>query len=260
MALRRDNFDAFCSLLAGLVDGLAAFLGVMAAVWIRFDSGLIPLKHAELFPPRIMYVAAAAVIAPLLIIIFRQIGLYIRPQLGPFGDKLPRLVRGVSITLATALALSFVVRPADWPPYSRTVALLAFFTVLLFVLLERFILFRLELHWARRTAPIRRIMIIGVDELAARLRRALEREPRLRSRLAGYLLPASRTAAHPPVHRHHPAGKATSANWKKWWRMSRWTKSFWPTPPFLRAPSRRFCFTANAIWFPSAWCRTCTAC
>ena len=50
MALRRDNFDAFCSLLAGLVDGLAAFLGVMAAVWIRFDSGLIPLKHAELFP------------------------------------------------------------------------------------------------------------------------------------------------------------------------------------------------------------------
>ena len=63
MALRRDNFDAFCSLLAGLVDGLAAFLGVMAAVWIRFDSGLIPLKHAELFPPRIMYVAAAAVIA-----------------------------------------------------------------------------------------------------------------------------------------------------------------------------------------------------
>ena len=189
MALRRDNFDAFCSLLAGLVDGLAAFLGVMAAVWIRFDSGLIPLKHAELFPPRIMYVAAAAVIAPLLIIIFRQIGLYIRPQLGPFGDKLPRLVRGVSITLATALALSFVVRPADWPPYSRTVALLAFFTVLLFVLLERFILFRLELHWARRTAPIRRIMIIGVDELAARLRRALEREPRLRSRLAGYLLP-----------------------------------------------------------------------
>ena len=207
MALRRDNFDAFCSLLAGLVDGLAAFLGVMAAVWIRFDSGLIPLKHAELFPPRIMYVAAAAVIAPLLIIIFRQIGLYIRPQLGPFGDKLPRLVRGVSITLATALALSFVVRPADWPPYSRTVAVLAFFTVLLFVLLERFILFRLELHWARRTAPIRRIMIIGVDELAARLRRALEREPACARGWPAISSPRAGRQRNPPVHRHHQAGQ-----------------------------------------------------
>ena len=190
MQAPRDNFDAFCSILAGLADAAAAFLGLMLATWMRFDSGLVPLHHNEIFPPRVMYLAAAAAIAPLLVLIFRQIGLYVRPQLGPFGDKLPRIVRGVSITLATALALSFVVRPADWPPYSRTVALLAFFTVLLLVLVERFVLFRVELHWARRSAPIRRILIIGVDDLAARIRRALEREPRLRSRLAGYLLPA----------------------------------------------------------------------
>jgi exopolysaccharide biosynthesis polyprenyl glycosylphosphotransferase len=189
MQAPRDNFDAFCSLLAGLADGLAAFCGMMLAVWIRFDSGLVPLKHNEIFPPRIMYVAAAISLAPMLVILFRQIGLYIRPQLGPFGDKLPRIVRGAFLTLLTALALSFVVRPLNWPPYSRTVALIAFFTVLAVVLVERFILFRIELHWARRTAPIRRILIIGVDDLAARIRRALEREPRLRSHLAGYLLP-----------------------------------------------------------------------
>ena len=185
----RDNFDAFCSILAAAADAAAAFLGLMLATWIRFDSGLVPLKHNEIFPPRIMYVAAAVVLAPLLVVMFRQIGLYLRPQLGPFGDKLPRIVRGVTITLGTALALSFVVRPADWPPYSRTVALVAFFTVLALVLFERFALFRIELHWARRSAPIRQVLIIGVDDLAARLRRALEREPRLRSRLAGYLLP-----------------------------------------------------------------------
>ena len=189
MQAPRDNFDAFCSILAAAADAAAAFLGLMLATWIRFDSGLVPLKHNEIFPPRIMYVAAAVVLAPLLVVMFRQIGLYLRPQLGPFGDKLPRIVRGVTITLGTALALSFVVRPADWPPYSRTVALVAFFTVLALVLFERFALFRIELHWARRSAPIRQVLIIGVDDLAARLRRALEREPRLRSRLAGYLLP-----------------------------------------------------------------------
>ncbi len=188
MPTSRDNFDALCSILAGLADATAAFLGVMLAVWIRFDSGLVPLFN-EILPPRFMYVAAAAALAPLLTLIFRQIGLYVRPQLGPFGDKLPRIVRGVALTLLSALALSFVVRVASWPPYSRTAALMAFFTVLATVLVERFALFRIELHWARRSAPIRRVLIIGVDDLAARLRRALEREPRLRSRLAGYLLP-----------------------------------------------------------------------
>ena len=189
MQAPRDNFDAFCSLLAGVADAVAAFCGVMLAVWIRFDSGIVPLQHNEIFPPRIMYLAAAGVLAPLLVLIFRLVGLYVRPQLGPFGDKLPRIVRGVAITLAMALVLSFGYRPPGWPPYSRTVALLAFFTVLALVLVERFALFRIEMHWARRTAPIRRILIIGVDDLAARIRRALEREPRLRSRLAGYLLP-----------------------------------------------------------------------
>ncbi|MDD4118779.1 MAG: hypothetical protein PHI39_11265, partial [Kiritimatiellae bacterium] len=105
MQAPRDNFDAFCSLLAGVADALAAFLGVLLATWLRFDSGLIPLQHNEIFPPHIMYVAAAAVLAPLLVLVFRLIGLYIRPQLGPFGDKLPRIVRGVTITLAAALAL-----------------------------------------------------------------------------------------------------------------------------------------------------------
>jgi len=189
MQAPRDNFDALCSLLAGFSDAAAGFIGLMLAVWIRFDSGLIPLHRSEILPPRGMYIAAAAVLAPLLVLIFRQIGLYIRPQIGAFGDKLPRLVRGVSVTLATALVLSFIVRPSDWPPYSRTVAFIALFTVLLLVLIERFIIFRSELHWARRTAPIRRILIIGVDDLAARIRHALEHEPRLRSRLAGYLMP-----------------------------------------------------------------------
>ena len=155
MQAPRDNFDAFCSLLAGFADAAAAFLGLMLATWIRFDSGFIPLHHNEIFPPRVMYLSAAVALAPLLAVIFKQIGLYVRPQLGPFGDKLPRIVRGVTITLATALALSFVVRPADWPPYSRAVAFIAFFTVLLLVLAERFALFRIEMHWARRTAPIR---------------------------------------------------------------------------------------------------------
>ena len=190
MRVSRDNFDTLCSLLAAAADAAAAFYGVVFAVWLRFDSGLVPLLHTEIFPPMSMYVWGAAVVAALLVFVCRQVRLYARPQLGPFGDKLPRIVRAVSITFAAALALASVVRIPGWPPYSRTVVLLAFFSVLVFLLVVRFALFRLELHWARRSAPIRHILVVGASPVAARLRAALEREPRLRSRLAGFLLPA----------------------------------------------------------------------
>ena len=169
MRVSRDNFDTLCSLLAAAADAAAAFYGVVFAVWLRFDSGLVPLLHTEIFPPMSMYVWGAAVVAALLVFVCRQVRLYARPQLGPFGDKLPRIVRAVSITFAAALALASVVRIPGWPPYSRTVVLLAFFSVLVFLLVVRFALFRLELHWARRSAPIRHILVVGASPVAARL-------------------------------------------------------------------------------------------
>ena len=188
MSPSRDNFNAWCSILAGTLDALATFGGVMLAVWIRFDSGLVPLLH-ETVPPRRMYVAAAALLAILMVAVFRLVGLYVRPQLGAFGDKLPKMVRGVGITLATALALSFVVRVEGWPPYSRTVALIAFVAILALVALQRFILFRAERHWAKYSAHKRKVLIIGVNRLALHVRDRLEGEYRLRSRVLGFLLP-----------------------------------------------------------------------
>lgn len=196
MPKRRDNFDAFCGLLAGVADAIAAYLGVCLAVWVRFDSGWIPLLNEDL-PPRGMYVAAAAVISVLLVIMFRNIGLYIRPQLGRFEYQIPRLARGTALTLLIALALSFVARIEDWPPYSRTVAFIAFFTIPLLVILERYILSRLELHWARHSAQTKSILVIGTGALALDLRDAIQRERRFRSRVAGYLqLPGETPAEH----------------------------------------------------------------
>lgn len=196
---RRDNFDDFCSILGGAIDALTTFGAFMLSYWIRFHSGLIPL-HRNSEAPLIMYLAAGLVLSILLVIIFRLVGLYIRPQLGSFGDRFPKIVRGTSITVATALAFSFVVRDIPgWPPYSRTVALISFFIILVLITLERFILFRAERHWAKRKAPIRRILIIGVNEAAARVRRVFENEPRLRARLGGYLLPTDEDIPDMPL-------------------------------------------------------------
>ncbi len=196
MRFSRDNFNAWCSILAGAMDALSAFSGMMLAVWLRFDSGLVPLLH-ETIPPRRMYVAAALVLAILQVVVFRVVGLYVRPQFGSFGDKVPKIVRGIGITLATALALSFVVRVEGWPPYSRTVALIAFAAILLLVSVIRFVLFRAERHWAKYSAHKRKVLIVGVDRLAVHVRDRLEGEYRLRSRVVGFLLPSAPAPGSP---------------------------------------------------------------
>jgi exopolysaccharide biosynthesis polyprenyl glycosylphosphotransferase len=186
MLFHRDNFDALCGLLAGVADFAATYAGVMLAVYLRFCSGLIPLFHEEL-PPMEMYAVGAVAVSVLLVVIFRLLRLYRRPQTGRFEHEIPRLVRGVGTTLFVSLALTFVAREPDWPPYSRVTALVSFFTVLFLVLLERYILSRIELHWARHSAPVHGVVIVGTGTLAARLRRAIRREPRLRAKVVAHV-------------------------------------------------------------------------
>ena len=198
MSVRRDNFNAFCSIVAAGMDALAAFAALHLAVWIRFDADLIPLL-GDVMPPRPMYSAAALVLAPLLLFVFRYIGLYERPQLGPFSDKLPKIVRGVVITFAAALALSFVVRVEGWPPYSRYVAAIAAVTTLAIVSVERFFLFRIERHFAKHSSAKRKFLVIGTDATAAAVRRNLEGEPRLRARVIGFLYLSTLPPSSPAV-------------------------------------------------------------
>lgn len=180
----RDTFDVGCGILAGVADGVAFFAGFLLAVWIRFDSGWIPLI-GEGLPPRLMYVYGGGVATLLCLFIFRSLELYRRPQSGRFEDKIPRIVRASGWAILLATALAFIIRTD--PPFSRAVTILAFFTATFLVLLERYILFRLELHWARHREEINRVIVIGTDSVAAHLKEALKREPRLRCRVTGFL-------------------------------------------------------------------------
>ena len=196
---RRDTREVAASLIAAAADGAAVFGGIMAAVWIRFDAGWIPLVHP---PPatRDFYTLGAAVVALILVLIFRALGLYERPQTGPFSERIPRLVRGVLVGMLIAMAIGFSVRTE--PPFARLVVALAVPAVLLLVLAERALLFRLEILAARRARTREQVLVVGTDATAARLRRALAREPRLRAQACGFL---SVDAGHPHAPGIEPA-------------------------------------------------------
>ncbi len=181
----RDTSDVLASTVAVLADGSAVFGGFLLATWLRFDSGLIPLMH-EVPPPNLyaLYGWGAAVATLMFLFIFQQLHLYARPQDGFFSSKIPRLIRGVAIGILLAAALGFALRTD--PPFSRMTVVIAFFTIGTLILIERAILFRLEILMARLSGTRTRVLIVGCNSIAVRLWRMLEQDPRLRYQVVGF--------------------------------------------------------------------------
>lgn len=182
----KDTSDVLASAAAVIGDALAIFFGFIIATWIRFDSGLIPLFHDT--PPDylyIMYAKGAALATLLFLFIFQSLNLYVRPQIGTFSDKIPRLVHAIGLGILLTVALAFVLRTD--PPFSRIAVLVSVVCVSLIILLERYFLFQWELHLAKHRAVTNRILIVGTNSIAAHLTHAIHKEPRLKSRVIAFL-------------------------------------------------------------------------
>ena len=186
----RDTFDVMCSTAAIVADALVIYAGFILAYWIRFHTKLIPVLKG--YPPAEMYFLGSAVAVLLFLFIFRSLGLYVRPQTGTFGDKFPRLVRACGWGFLITVAMTSMIRTEH--EFARWVLLISLVTVPLLLVIERFILFRLELHSARRRDVVNRVVVLGTDSVAARIKLALKHEPRLRSRVVAFL----RTNDAPP--------------------------------------------------------------
>ncbi len=180
---RRTTFDILTGLLAVFADALAVYLGILLAVWLRFFSGWIPFN--EPLPPLTLYWQGAGIATLIFLLIFAALGLYKRPQYGGFGDKVPRLMRATLWGIGLTMMLAFVLRTE--PPFSRLATGLSFFSVNMLLLIERYILFKLEIWWARGQAIRNQVTVIGTGENAQKLRTVLESDPRLRSEVTAFL-------------------------------------------------------------------------
>ncbi len=184
-------------LLAVLGDALAIYGGIMLAVWIRFFSGWVPFTEA--LPPLAIYWQGAGVTTLIFLLIFAALGLYKRPQIGPFGDKIPRILRACLWSIGLAMILAFAIRTD--PPFSRLATGISFFTVMGFLSIERYLLFRLEIFLYARKGVRNHVTILGTGENAAQLKHAMETDPRLRSKITAFFS----TDDSPPDSRIDPS-------------------------------------------------------
>jgi len=180
----RDTFDALTSLVAILADALTIYAGIGIATWIRFKSGWLPMRH-DAFPPARLYIFGAGIATLLFLFIFRNMDLYKRPQMGTFIDKIPRLVRATAWSIFLAVSLAFAIQTE--PPFSRLTVVISFFSVLFLLVLQRYVLFRIENKLIGRFKRPSNALIIGTDTMALRLRKGLEKETHLQANILGFL-------------------------------------------------------------------------
>ena len=91
--MNEDHLDIDASLTAIFADSLAVFGGFMLATWLRFDSGWFHVPLGRPPDTYAIYAIGASIATLIHLFIYRSLGLFVRPQLGTFGDKLPRITR-----------------------------------------------------------------------------------------------------------------------------------------------------------------------
>ena len=183
---KRDTFDVITAIVAVICDACAVFGGIMLATFIRFDSGWFTVPKGRPDSLYTMYGIGAAFATLIYILVFRAERLYVRPQIGSFVNKIPRIIKAVVMGTLLTTVLAFAVKN-DFFDYSRLVIGLSVGTVAFFVLLERYIMFRIEWNLARHSSHHDKVLILGTDSVAVHLKRTLEREPMMRCRVVGFL-------------------------------------------------------------------------
>lgn len=182
---KKDTFDVMISTWAIIADTLALFSGFMLATWIRFKSGWMAVPLGTPDDVYSLYGLGAAIATAIALVVFKTLGLFIRPQMGSFANKIPRLIRAVGASILLATVIAFPLK--NTASISTAVLTIAFLTVSILVVLERYIMFRIEWNLSRHSHETNRVLIIGADSVSTHIQRTLEKEAMLRSKVIGFM-------------------------------------------------------------------------
>ncbi|MGA0369252.1 MAG: exopolysaccharide biosynthesis polyprenyl glycosylphosphotransferase [Kiritimatiellia bacterium] len=185
MQSRQTTEHLLSSMLAVSADALAVFGGLWMAVWLRFDSGWFWVNPEKGIPESGDLLRLILLAVGVFLLVFQNLKLFHRPHQGRFEDTIPRILRAIFISFVVYFAIEAALR-LD-PAFSRKALAMGLGTVTFLVLLERYILYRIELHKARHSPIENRVILVGSDPNIHRLAEAIESDKFLRSKVLGFL-------------------------------------------------------------------------
>lgn len=175
------------AILAGIaLDVAASVLAVLAAVWLKFYSGLFP-GTASLSASMI---AAGCLFAGLYWgVLFSLSGCYTLHWDRSWSDELRLVFKPVTIGILLLLALSFAASPGMSP--GRSILFIYFFIMLVLTILSRSIARVFERRLSRLGRLTRVAVIVGTGRKALDLAAHLESSPALGYRISGFVSPSA---------------------------------------------------------------------
>ena len=179
--------DTINSIVAVIADAVAVVIAIYASVWVRFDSGWFQVLFGR---PDNVYQAHSGICILAIVSMYlsgRHLKLYRRPQRGTFVSKIPRYIR-YSLSISVVILLVQSIFRNFFSNQISSAVILIFACVFFFVLLiERGILFAIELRVASKTTPENSILIIGANSTAVHLIKCFSADPRLSVKVCGVL-------------------------------------------------------------------------
>jgi len=156
-----------------LVDSILVFVSFLISFWIRFYSGLIPLRSGV--PDFRPYLLGSIFVAFLWVVIFWLLGLYETRIRVSRDEEVYRVAKGAFVCMMAVMAFSFFYRDVVW---SRLTLLMAAGISLILVSLERTILVDIFHRWMLKSGfGIKRSALIGTGRTAKHITEYVNQHP-----------------------------------------------------------------------------------
>ncbi|HHX65891.1 MAG TPA: undecaprenyl-phosphate glucose phosphotransferase [Chloroflexi bacterium] len=166
------------------VDALLVFLSFTVAYWLRYDLQWFRQVEPAFFVPFRVYLPSVISMSVLLVGVYWLEGAYRNKRGRPFFDEFYIVFRGTLIGIATMIVVVFLATPSY---YSRLIfgytGVITLFTVGTARAIEGAVM-----AWRhRRGLGVNRVLIVGADEVARSIMRAVVARPELGYQVVGFV-------------------------------------------------------------------------
>jgi exopolysaccharide biosynthesis polyprenyl glycosylphosphotransferase len=166
----RNNIKLSFVLLIG--DIIAINVAFLASYWVRFNSGIMKVYFGT--PHYAEYIKILPLLTLILLFLFRAEKLYSMRSRLSIVDEFFLIVRAATLGLFIFMAFTFVYREYS---FSRGVLLVDWFMLLFFTGAWRFFANRVRFVSRKRRGKNRRLLIIGNNDMVARLIKHISFDP-----------------------------------------------------------------------------------
>ncbi|MCG3175933.1 MAG: UDP-glucose:undecaprenyl-phosphate glucose-1-phosphate transferase [Candidatus Omnitrophica bacterium] len=179
---RRRVRDTFLPWVQLACDILTIVLLLKAAFWVRFTSGYLPSRLGV--PDYPMYLRVFPLIALIIVLFLRHYDLYRASRTYRVSEEAWRILKAVAAAVVVLMAVTFFIRGFT---FSRTFLVTACAVVAVGLIWTRYLLAVVVMHVDRKRGSFRNVLILGCTEESRKLIRYYRKNPRLSTRVVGFL-------------------------------------------------------------------------